>query len=108
MPERVLEVASDVEDAARWARDVVHHPFDLERGPLYRFRLLRTGPERHVLLLAFHHLLVDGLALEVLLRELGVAYAAFRQGQPPTLPAPRPLEHRPTWPPWDARRGPVR
>ncbi|WP_223759687.1 non-ribosomal peptide synthetase [Myxococcus sp. RHSTA-1-4] len=91
-PTRVLEVDAEVEDASRWARDVVHRPFDLEHGPLYRFRLLRTGPERHVLLLAFHHLLVDGLALEVLLRELGVAYAAFRQGQPPTLP-PAPLEH---------------
>ncbi|WP_240359113.1 non-ribosomal peptide synthetase [Pyxidicoccus trucidator] len=87
-----VEVAASPEEAGAWARDVVHHPFDLEHGPLHRFRVLRTAPERHVLLLAFHHLVVDGLALEVLLRELGVAYAAFRQGLAPTLPPAR-LSH---------------
>ncbi|MFP2911799.1 amino acid adenylation domain-containing protein, partial [Pyxidicoccus sp. 3LFB2] len=94
VPAHVLdvEVAASAEAAGAWARDVVHQPFNLEHGPLHRFRLLRTGPERQVLLLAFHHLVVDGLALEVLLRELGVAYAAFRQGLSPTLPPAR-LSH---------------
>ncbi|AEI62072.1 non-ribosomal peptide synthetase [Myxococcus fulvus] len=91
VPARVLDVeASDAPE--QWARDAVHAPFDLARGPLYRFRLLRTAPEQHVLLLAFHHLVVDGLSLDVLVHELGEAYAAFHHRRVPTLAPPR-LEH---------------
>ncbi|QDE88854.1 non-ribosomal peptide synthetase [Myxococcus xanthus] len=91
VPPRVLEEEA-APSAAQWARDAVHASFDLARGPLYRFRLLHTAPEQHVLLLAFHHLVVDGLSLDVLVRELGEAYAAFHQRRAPTLPTPR-LEH---------------
>ncbi|PTL79254.1 non-ribosomal peptide synthetase [Vitiosangium sp. GDMCC 1.1324] len=70
-------------------REEVERPFDLERGPLYRFWLWRLGPEHHVLLVVFHHVLVDGLSLDILLRELGQAYAFLRQGQPPALPPVR-------------------
>ncbi len=59
--------------------------FDLARGPLFRFTLFRISPERHVLLLAFHHIVVDGLSLEVLLRELSDAYAALVEGRAPEL-----------------------
>ena len=45
-----------------------------------------------MLLLVFHHLVVDGLSLDILLRELGEGYAALRQGQRPALPAVR-LDH---------------
>ena len=68
-----------------WLREEVHRPFRLDEGPLYRFRLVRTGPERHVLLLVFHHVLVDGVSLDVLLRELGEAYGALVRGQRPVL-----------------------
>ncbi|RJS23164.1 non-ribosomal peptide synthetase [Corallococcus sp. H22C18031201] len=76
----------------RWMRDAVHAAFDLERGPLYRFRLLRAAPEQHVLLLTFHHLVVDGLSLDVLSRELGEAHAALQQHRAPSTPPVR-LEH---------------
>src|SRR5262249_33833698 len=35
-------------------------PFDLERGPLFRGRLWRLDPRRHVLMLAMHHIVSDG------------------------------------------------
>ncbi|MFE8601136.1 amino acid adenylation domain-containing protein [Archangium violaceum] len=70
---------------AHWLREEVHRPFSMDEGPLYRFRLLRTGPERHVLLLVFHHLLVDGLSLDILVRELAEAYRTLGQGRTPSL-----------------------
>ncbi|WP_395807785.1 amino acid adenylation domain-containing protein [Archangium minus] len=97
VPSRVLAVESlepgtDIpERRERWVSEEVNRPFSLD-GALYRFRLLRSGPERHVLLLLFHHLLVDGLSLDILLRELSEAYAAFHQGQRPALPPVR-LSH---------------
>lgn len=54
-------------------------PFDLAAGPLWRSRLLRLGPEDHVLALSFHHAVFDGWSQEVLLDELGAHYAAERQ-----------------------------
>ncbi len=41
-------------------------PFDLTRGPLLRTALIRTGPEAHALLLAVHHIVIDGWTLGLL------------------------------------------
>ncbi|WAM28053.1 amino acid adenylation domain-containing protein [Myxococcus sp. NMCA1] len=89
VPERVLTVQtlSDaplvLEERLRLEAERV---FPMAEGPLYRFHLWRLSPERHALLLVFHHLLVDELALSVLVRELGVAYRAFQQAAAPELP----------------------
>ncbi|WP_084195840.1 hybrid non-ribosomal peptide synthetase/type I polyketide synthase [Streptosporangium amethystogenes] len=63
-------------------------PMDLSRGPLLRGRLLRRGPEEHVLLLTFHHAVADDWSLEVFNRELGELYAAHHAGRPVELPEP--------------------
>ncbi|HLM44056.1 MAG TPA: condensation domain-containing protein, partial [Myxococcaceae bacterium] len=55
--------------------------FDLERGPLFRARLLRLEAAEHVLLLCMHHIVSDGWSLGVLFRELGVLYGAYRRGE---------------------------
>ncbi|MGA9520654.1 MAG: condensation domain-containing protein, partial [Myxococcaceae bacterium] len=85
VPERVLSVedlgAQEQPLAALEQRlfSEANRAFDLTRGPLFRFTLFRTGPERHVLLLLFHHIVVDGSSLEIFVRELGEAYEAFSQ-----------------------------
>jgi amino acid adenylation domain-containing protein/non-ribosomal peptide synthase protein (TIGR01720 family) len=60
--------------------------FDLASGPLLRARLLRLGPEEHVLVSAMHHIVSDGWSSNVFARELGVLYDAFAAGQPSPLP----------------------
>ncbi|MBX7096394.1 MAG: amino acid adenylation domain-containing protein [Myxococcaceae bacterium] len=49
-------------------------PFDLEKGPLFRHRLVRLGAEDHVLLLSFHHAVMDGFTLLILLQDLSALY----------------------------------
>ncbi|HST58981.1 MAG TPA: amino acid adenylation domain-containing protein [Longimicrobium sp.] len=73
---------------AAWAR----MPFDLERGPLFRARLLRIAPEDHVLLLAMHHAVSDGWSNGILFRELFALYDAFAAGRPSPLP-PLPVRY---------------
>ncbi|MEU5188110.1 amino acid adenylation domain-containing protein [Streptomyces klenkii] len=51
-------------------------PFDLARPPLLRCALLRTGDERHRLVLTRHHIVMDGWSTPVMLREIISAYAA--------------------------------
>ncbi|HEU0014377.1 MAG TPA: condensation domain-containing protein, partial [Longimicrobium sp.] len=67
-------------------------PFDLERGPLIRGRLIRLAPDDHLLLVTMHHIVSDGWSLGVLTRELGALYDAFRRGQASPL-SPLPVQY---------------
>ncbi|HEX5085920.1 MAG TPA: condensation domain-containing protein [Blastocatellia bacterium] len=66
---------------------IIHERFDLERGPLWRVLLLRIEDEEHIVLLAAHHMIFDGLSNGVLLREVAQCYEAYRHGRDPQLPA---------------------
>ncbi len=61
-------------------------PFDLQAGPLSRFRLIRLTPDEHVLLLTVHHIACDGWSLGNLTRELGTLYAAQQEPHMPLAP----------------------
>ncbi len=60
-------------------------PFDLERGPVIRARLLAIAGDEALLLLSVHHIAVDAWSTGVLSRELESLYAAFRDGHPSPL-----------------------
>ncbi|HEX8317854.1 amino acid adenylation domain-containing protein [Longimicrobium sp.] len=62
-------------------------PFDLERGPLVRARLVRLADDDHLLLVTMHHVVADGWSMGVFNRELSTLYTAFSQGQPDPLAA---------------------
>jgi hypothetical protein len=62
-------------------------PFDLERGPLIRGRLVRLAADDHVLLLTMHHVVSDGWSMGVLFGELSALYAAHREGREADLPS---------------------
>jgi len=61
-------------------------PFDLEHGPLVRARLLRLGPEDHLLLLTMHHIVADGWSMGVFVREVAAFYRALVAGEAINLP----------------------
>lgn len=61
-------------------------PFDLERGPLFRSRLVRLNAGEHVLLLCAHHVVADGYSFGLLTRELSELYNARREARAPDLP----------------------
>jgi amino acid adenylation domain-containing protein len=72
-------------EARRLSADEAHTPFDLERGPLYRVRLLRLADDDHVLLLNLHHAVTDGWSVGLLQTELSALYRAYRNGLPSPL-----------------------
>ncbi|MCF7958259.1 MAG: amino acid adenylation domain-containing protein, partial [Phycisphaerae bacterium] len=74
------------------ARAEADTPFDLKLGPLFRYRLLRLGDNRHILLLNMHHIISDGWSLDVLMNELSVCYTALANGNIPELP-PLPVQY---------------
>ncbi len=70
-------------------------PFDLVNGPVFRARLIRLATEEHVLVLAFHHIVVDGWSLGIVERDLAADYAAELAGAPaPQTGAPAAYDYR--------------
>ncbi|HLL55714.1 MAG TPA: condensation domain-containing protein, partial [Myxococcaceae bacterium] len=63
-----------------------HKPFDLNEGPLMRVVVYELGPQDHLVLFVFHHLIWDGWSIGVMTQELAVLYGAFAEGKPSPLP----------------------
>lgn len=61
-------------------------PFDLARPPLVRHTLFVLGPQDHLLLLVFHHTLIDATAVSAWRQDLAVCYREFHAGRIPVLP----------------------
>ncbi|TDI93818.1 MAG: condensation protein [Caldithrix sp.] len=84
-----LEDLADKEreaEVVRLATEEARKPFDLSRGPLCRFFLIRLGEEEHVLVLNIHHIVTDGWSMGVFTRELVALYEPFTKGKPSPLP----------------------
>jgi amino acid adenylation domain-containing protein len=77
--------------AAELLREHASARFDLERGPLVRFRLLRIGEDDYRLLRATHHIVTDRQSWSIFLTDLVEAYDRLRAGN--ELPGPRPLQY---------------
>ncbi len=68
------------------AFEEARRPFQLDRGFLFRARLVRLAESRHALVIAMHHIIFDGWSFDVFYRELSKLYEAYRLGEQSTLP----------------------
>jgi amino acid adenylation domain-containing protein len=71
-------------------RELSHLPFDLQAGPLYRYRLLRLAGDDHVFIQNVHHIVTDGWSSGVMNAELTLAYQALLDGRTPEFARPGP------------------
>ncbi|WP_340067238.1 amino acid adenylation domain-containing protein [Ascidiimonas aurantiaca] len=62
--------------------EIFHHEFDLEKGPLVRSSLLHTEDNQWVFCYVIHHIISDGLSMDVLIKELLTLYKAFVHNEP--------------------------
>lgn len=76
LPLEAGEVAA--EELTEAVAAAVRRPFDLAHDLPVRASLLRTAPDRHVLVLVIHHIACDGWSLAPLWRDLAAAYTARR------------------------------
>ncbi|MER5638847.1 condensation domain-containing protein [Kitasatospora sp. NPDC002227] len=80
--------AADLTTAAAEAVRRAALPFEITRGPLWRVSVLTVGPAEHVLMLCFHHIVIDEVSATALAAELHRAY------KDPDGPDPAGPEHR--------------
>ena len=62
--------------------------FRIDEDPLFRVCIYTLSPKEHALLIDLHHLIADGVSLDVLRSELFDFYNAFVEGGTPQLPPP--------------------
>ncbi|MBR1240330.1 amino acid adenylation domain-containing protein [Bradyrhizobium sp. AUGA SZCCT0274] len=73
-------------------------PFDLEEGPCLRLGLVELTPERQLVLIIVHHIIVDEWSLAGLSKEIRERYVALRDGGPaPARKAPIPFADHAVW-----------
>ncbi|MGC2775264.1 MAG: amino acid adenylation domain-containing protein, partial [Bradyrhizobium sp.] len=70
LPVRVAKSEADVE---KFKTNLVR-PFDLHHAPLFRACLVRLTKTDHVLLLDMHHIICDGVSVDILFEDLGRLY----------------------------------
>ncbi|MFC8513445.1 amino acid adenylation domain-containing protein [Streptomyces sp. NPDC057257] len=92
-----LRSADETETARRIAADATTR-FDLTDPPLLRLTLIARAPDRWLLILTNHHLLLDGWSIPLLVQELLQLYAAqLAPGESAPLPAVRPYRDFLAW-----------
>ena len=81
-PLTIVDLSDQDANAVRGAIDAqVQGGFKLSEGPLVRGSLLIRGSSEAVLILLFHHIVVDGWSLAVMTKELEALYASEKEGR---------------------------
>ena len=92
VPIERIELPAGLDDGERTrqaesiAAELARQPFDLATGPLIRATLIAAGPGPHQFVLAMHHVISDGVTMEILLAELAAVYRAETTGVAASLP----------------------
>ncbi|KAK2030524.1 PKS-NRPS hybrid [Colletotrichum zoysiae] len=74
-----INAESQAED---WHKGLAQHKYRLSKGENMRILLLRRSSNSFRLLIGYHHINMDGISLEVVLRELQLIYDSHR---PPSI-----------------------
>ncbi|WP_235332395.1 non-ribosomal peptide synthetase, partial [Paenibacillus terrae] len=71
----VLEMERATEAEMAQQVETFLRPFDLSQAPLLRVKLVRLAEERFLLLYDMHHIVSDGVSMDLLVRDFMAAYA---------------------------------
>ncbi|MEV5976566.1 amino acid adenylation domain-containing protein [Streptomyces sp. NPDC052114] len=83
------------EESERIGKEERDKGFDLAKPPLVKVLLVKTGENRHRMMVTLHHIVLDGWSLPVLRRELWACYEAG--GSAGGLPAVTPYRDYLAW-----------
>ncbi|NET31058.1 MAG: acyltransferase domain-containing protein [Cyanothece sp. SIO1E1] len=80
-----------------WFRQESQKPFDFKRGSLFRAYILKLQENLHLLVLAAHHIVVDGWSMGIILQEVAALYSAACQGRTCQLEPPMQFREYVMW-----------
>jgi amino acid adenylation domain-containing protein len=74
-------------EAIKRAEALLRRPFDMARGPLAAFLIIRLNDDDHMLAASLHHVISDGWSIGIILGEICERYDAAIGGRPSNLAA---------------------
>jgi amino acid adenylation domain-containing protein len=69
--------------------EIIGAPFNLERAPLLRSALIKTGADTGIFVFNMHHIISDGWSMEILKKEFFQLHQAYTQHRQPDLERPQ-------------------
>lgn len=83
---RGIEVEKRENEVKRITSEECRMPFNLEKGPLIRAKLLVLNQQEYILIIVMHHIISDGWSLGIFAKELMQLYESFLMNSPSSLP----------------------
>ncbi|MGD9817124.1 MAG: amino acid adenylation domain-containing protein, partial [Desulfomonilaceae bacterium] len=88
-----IPVSERASEARALYNKEIHRGFDLSKGPLFRFILIKLDSEEHILVFTIHHIISDGWSMGIIVKDLMSLYSAIVSEKPISLPT-QPFEYR--------------
>lgn len=82
---------------AEYHHKEINRGFDLSKSPLMRLTLIQTQEQKYQFIWTYHHILLDGWSIPLLLQEVMGLYTARKQGVDFQLPLARPFREYILW-----------
>ncbi len=89
---RELNQQSQNEQIELIVKNEASTPFKLDKAPLFRCKLVLLKDNEAIFLLNMHHIISDGMSLEIMIKEISAFYQALQNHTEPHLP-PLPLQY---------------
>ena len=64
----------------------LRRPFDLAQTPPFRMSLMMVSEDEHLVTFTMHHVVADGWAMGLLIKEMTILYESFSRNEPSPLP----------------------
>ncbi|MCC5791938.1 MAG: amino acid adenylation domain-containing protein [Legionellaceae bacterium] len=90
LPFEQVELAKDSPELAKFCKQHFEKPFDLNQAPLWRVMLVRHDEASAYLYFVYHHIIVDGDSLDILLRDFTAYYNHSVNHATPCIPDEQP------------------
>ena len=71
--------------------------FELSKAPIHRFALVRLAPNTYQFLWSYHHIVLDGWSINVVLEEAFALYRSFCEGSSLQMDPPRAYKDYVSW-----------
>lgn len=76
-----LAVSQREQRAAEEAQHMTSIPFDLTQDPLLRVALIRVTENENIMVIIMHHIISDGVSVQILLNDFAAFYQGHAQGK---------------------------
>ncbi|WP_348825753.1 condensation domain-containing protein, partial [Flavobacterium aestuarii] len=85
----LLNASEKEQEKEKIIDEEVNSLFDLVNGPLFKVKLIKIEDSENILIITHHHIIGDGLSINIILEELSIFYSAFIQNAIPDLKVPK-------------------